>query len=304
MQRFENILVVADSSLDAGSALTRAVELARVNAATVTVISVQREIERNLPNLQREIRRQQESYLQQLTRGVSSKGVNIRTKAITGIDFLEIIRKVVAGHHDLVIKPAEGRGGLGRWLFGSTDWHLLRKCPCPVWIMKASKRQRYSRILAAVDPTPGDTANQELSKLILGLATSLAGKEGSELHVVHAWSAPSGKLLRSGRSPMSQSDVDRYLKERRKAHKQALTNMLADYDLSEIPNRIHLLKGDPADVIPRVSREIKADLVVMGTVARTGIAGFFIGNTAERTLNDLDCSVLTVKPEGFKTPIG
>jgi nucleotide-binding universal stress UspA family protein len=45
------------------------------------------------------------------------------------------------------------------------------------------------------------------------------------------------------------------------------------------------------------------DLLVMGTVCRTGIAGFLIGNTAEEVLNQVDCSVLTVKPEGFETPV-
>jgi nucleotide-binding universal stress UspA family protein len=45
------------------------------------------------------------------------------------------------------------------------------------------------------------------------------------------------------------------------------------------------------------------DLLVMGTVCRTGISGFLIGNTAEEVLNQIDCSVLTVKPEGFVTPV-
>jgi len=41
----------------------------------------------------------------------------------------------------------------------------------------------------------------------------------------------------------------------------------------------------------------------MGTVARTGIPGLIIGNTAESILSDIDCSLLAVKPEGFVTPI-
>jgi nucleotide-binding universal stress UspA family protein len=41
----------------------------------------------------------------------------------------------------------------------------------------------------------------------------------------------------------------------------------------------------------------------MGTVCRTGVTGFLIGNTAEKVLNNVDCSVLTVKPEGFVTPV-
>ena len=56
-------------------------------------------------------------------------------------------------------------------------------------------------------------------------------------------------------------------------------------------------------MIPELAREIKADLIVMGTVARTGISGFFMGNTAETILNRLDCSVLAVKPQGFETPV-
>ncbi len=47
----------------------------------------------------------------------------------------------------------------------------------------------------------------------------------------------------------------------------------------------------------------KADLLVMGTVCRTGVPGFFIGNTAEDVLQQVDCSVLAVKPKGFVTPV-
>jgi nucleotide-binding universal stress UspA family protein len=63
------------------------------------------------------------------------------------------------------------------------------------------------------------------------------------------------------------------------------------------------LKGDPRKTIPEFTNEIKADLVVMGTVARTGLSGFFMGNTAETILNQLNCSVLAIKPPGFVTPV-
>jgi universal stress protein E len=44
-------------------------------------------------------------------------------------------------------------------------------------------------------------------------------------------------------------------------------------------------------------------LLVMGTIARTGITGVFVGNTAERLLPQIPCSVLAIKPAGFKSPI-
>ena len=46
-----------------------------------------------------------------------------------------------------------------------------------------------------------------------------------------------------------------------------------------------------------------SDQVVMGTVCRTGLAGFFIGNTAESVLQQVNCSVLVLKPEGFVSPV-
>jgi universal stress protein E len=67
--------------------------------------------------------------------------------------------------------------------------------------------------------------------------------------------------------------------------------------------RLHLPKGPAKTMIPTSAARLSADLVVMGTVARTGISGFIIGNTAEAILDQLTCSVLAVKPPGFTTPV-
>jgi nucleotide-binding universal stress UspA family protein len=158
-------------------------------------------------------------------------------------------------------------------------------------------------VLAAVDVNPGIGANRELNKLILDLVTSLAEREGSEMHIVHAWSVPGEKSIRSGRIQMHQSDRERYLAEIKKAHREWLSNLLAEFGLDRRSAKIHLLKGDPGNVIPRVAGKTNAELVVMGTVARTGVPGFLIGNTAEKTLSKLKCSVLVVKPASFETPV-
>ncbi len=60
---------------------------------------------------------------------------------------------------------------------------------------------------------------------------------------------------------------------------------------------------DPTRAIARVGRLVKRDLIVMGTVGRVGIPGLLIGNTAERILGDMSCSVLAVKPQGFVAPV-
>jgi nucleotide-binding universal stress UspA family protein len=65
----------------------------------------------------------------------------------------------------------------------------------------------------------------------------------------------------------------------------------------------HILKGEPDRLIPEMSEKLAADVVVMGTVARTGLDGVLIGNTAENVLQQIGRSVLAVKPEGFVSPV-
>lgn len=64
-----------------------------------------------------------------------------------------------------------------------------------------------------------------------------------------------------------------------------------------------LLKGEPEDLIPATITDTKIDILIMGTVARTGISGFIIGNTAENILQKIDCSLLALKPQGFVSPV-
>ena len=83
---------------------------------------------------------------------------------------------------------------------------------------------------------------------------------------------------------------------------EVIGNMEQD-DKKRLNLRKHLVKGPAHKEIPIVAKQIEADLVVMGTVARTGVPGFIMGNTAETILNQVECSVLAIKPAGFITPI-
>ena len=303
MQRFTNILYINDPPANAKSALQRAVQLARSNAAQLTIANLVVEFPLSMNRLQSTFRQLQDEQLRSLLDALPSEGLDIKTRLLPGTPFLEIIKQVMREGHDLVIKPAEGRGGLTSMLFGSTDLHLLRKCPCPVWIIKPAKRKKYARILAAVDPDPAERSNAELNKLILDLATSLAQRENSELHIVHAWSMVYETALRSGRANLPMSEIDRLVRDTRKSHKKWLQELLSQHDLQNIKAKIHLQKGDAGDVIPALAQKKRIQLIVMGTVARTGIPGFIIGNTAEKTLAAVDCSVLAVKPKAFSTPV-
>ncbi len=312
MKRFKNILLFADPSTDVTVFFRRALSLAKHNQARLTVLDVvdqlphdlQRAITIMAPSeLQDIVIKERLSQLEKLVKPARKKGIRISTKVLIGTPFLDIIREVLRNHHDLVIKSAEGKGTAKQLLFGSIDMHLMRKCPCPVWVIKSSKQKQFARILAAVDPDPSNEEAKTLNTLIMDLATSLAIQERSELHIVHVWEMYIKKRYLHSRDGLSSRDVARMARDGRKMHKGWLDKLLGDYDLGAIDHQVHLLKGDPDHVISELARKKRVELLVMGTVVRTGIQGFLIGNTAERVLNQVNCSVLTVKPDGFVTPV-
>ncbi len=97
------------------------------------------------------------------------------------------------------------------------------------------------------------------------------------------------------------TDVDEIVRGIEAAHQSELDRLLRPYPYDK--RTVHLIKGQAGDVIPNLAESLEVDLVVIGTVGRTGVPGLLIGNTAETILNAVDCSVLTLKPEGFETPI-
>ncbi len=240
--------------------------------------------------------------LEQWVDFIQQSGVPVGGKLLYGTPFLEIIREVLRNDHDLVMTTAEGRGGLKEMLFGSTTMHLMRQCPCPVWVIKPSQPEWHTRILAAVDPAPLDEEQYAVNIKIMDLATALARRQQSELIVVHTWTFPVERSLRSGYIGPSV-EVDRWVDEARNLHRRRLIELLRPYPLQDLKSQVYMLKGEPGRLIPELAAKMEVGLIVMGTVSRTGVAGLLIGNTAERILRQVDCSVLTVKPDGFVTPV-
>jgi universal stress protein E len=233
-------------------------------------------------------------------RSARTSGARVATRLRVGEPFVEIIRDVMEHDIDLVVLATTAKAGLKRRLFGGVSTHLMRKCPAPVLILRPGRSERFRRIVAAVDPEVKGDAHDTLNGRILELAKTLATRDRAKLHVVHAWSVLAESILR-GRAGVSPDEVRSLVRSEAARHRDEVRRLLARHSVTG--HRLHLIKGDPANVIPEVVARLRADLLVMGTVCRTGIPGLFIGNTAERILNAVDCSVLTVKPRGFVSPV-
>jgi len=323
MRRFKNILCVMAAESNCRSALKRAVDLAESNQATLTVATV---IERAPENLRRNVAgidpgdvqaRLTETQAERLGSLIDpfSKRAVINTRVMTGTPFLEIIRQVLRDGHDLVIKCPESPDWLDRF-FAGDDMHLLRKCPCPVWMVNPESEASYQRILAAVDvddnyPPAELETRSALNEAVMEIAGSLAVSEFAELHVVHAWEAIGESAMRHGAFiSQPKEDVDAYVEQVRRSNARRLdeliqhvTEKLGSDAMEYLKPQLHLQKGAARKEIPALARRLQVDCIVMGTVARTGIRGFFMGNTAETILGQIDCSVLAIKPSGFVTPV-
>ena len=322
MQRFKNILCVVETGKACKAVMERAITLSENNQASLTVVDVVERVTAGIgmpeggpisADLQAALVGTHEQGLETLVAPYRAR-VEIQTRVLVGVPFLEIILDVLRNGHDLVIKVPENRDWLDRF-FGSDDMHLLRKCPCPVWLIKPRKPRPYRRILAAVDvdeayPPAELQSRRALNQHILELASSLALSDFAELHVAHAWDAILESAMHTAFIHTPEDKVVSYIEQERQHHAAALdvlmrevTANLGEDTLAYLKPRAHLVKGWARKEIPALARRIEADLVVMGTVARTGVPGIIMGNTAETILNQIDCSILAIKPPGFVTPV-
>ena len=306
MNRFKNILFVADQPGTESKSFRNALALANANKASLTVMDVVEPMVWSAENQARFgtdlttiLRDRRLDELAVVTSPHRNEHLMIRTDVAIGTPFLEIIRATLRNRFDLVIKSAEKTEGLLSSTLGPNDQHLVRKCPCPVWIDRDETTHPYCKILAAVDPL-GDE-DKGLSRMILDLALSIEPE--AEVHIVHAWRLPGESSLKSGWARVPPDRLKDVLEEQEHMHKEALSELLSHYDMRLDDSNVHFEKADAAPLVTVIAKKLPADLVVTGTVGRTGIPGFFIGNTAESLMQVLDIPILTVKPTNFVSPV-
>ena len=307
MERFKNILFVSCGGKSDMAALTRANRLALSNQARVTLVRVIEGLplaasyflsSKRITELQEASETLADNELERL-KGHFDGSLQVTTQVLTGKPFIELIRAVNAASHDLIIKTKEATGE-GPTL-GSDDLHLLRKCPCPIWIINPGQRKPFGKILIAVDPDPSDPERLRLHADLVKLGTSLARNEHGKVEVVHAWRVYGETMLRGPRFKLSDVEINALTDNEKATRQQWLDALVAPYADSNI--KVTLVKGQPEVVLTEIIEKKKPDIVVMGTVARSGLPGLLIGNTAEYVLSRINSSILTVKPRGFKSPV-
>ena len=187
---------------------------------------------------------------------------------------------------ELVVKQHLPDNPLKKALLTPDDWKLLRYCPAPVLLVKTTASWMKGNVLAAVDVGNHDDQHHVLHDTIVSHAADIVEMINGELHLVSAHPAP----MLSAADPIYQLRENIATRYRDQAQRYAEANGL---DLEHM----HIAEGPADTLIPTVARQIGASVTVIGTVARKGIAGALIGNTAEVILDQLDSDILVLKPE-------
>jgi universal stress protein E len=255
----------------------------------------------SLAELKRESLQLRQTRLEAHVARADTRGAEVSCKVLWDYPPHEaIVRRANRIKADLIIAECHEGSRLTPWLVHLTDWELLRTSPVPVMLMKNTKLYERPAILAAVDPSHQHAKPAALDDEIVALGGSLAKSLRGSLHAMHA-NYPAVFGLTLGDPGIDAVSLAASYAEQKRKDADDFKTFATRAGIAR--SRRHAIDGDPVYGIPRVARAMRAQLVVMGAVSRSGLKRVFIGNTAERVLNELPCDVLVVKPPRFKARV-
>ncbi|MDA7979006.1 MAG: universal stress protein [Pirellulales bacterium] len=299
MTGFKNILVGIDTEQPDPGTLNQAKAIARRYDAKIKLLDTVPEFSwlskaftpRHKDLLELLIQEQRER-LDAIAVEIGSEGFDVSVRCQAGRQSAALIQEATEGGHDLVMRVAKGRFSRRSGSMGTSAMKLLRRCPCALWLTKPGQTEPAERVMAAVDATPEDEDHGKLNFRILQLASEVCVKK-EDLHAVYVWEVFGESIFKA---KMPEDEFQTLEQEFRERNATSFNRVLEPHGLSlESPN-VAMHHGDPVNVIPQSLASNSIDLLVMGTVAREGIPGMLLGNTAEALVDKIKCGLLTIHP--------
>lgn len=207
----------------------------------------------------------------------------------------DIIKSARDYKADFVFKSVRQHAPLKRMFYTSTDWNLIRMCPTALLLVRDQGTARGKPVIASVNIDDEDTEHQELNRIVLAQANALAEVLGAKVHLIYAYGP--AVVMGDGADPMAyQIAKDKHDAEFKKAKALASANNV-------LASNTKLREGTPETIVTEYGEEISAGIIVLGTVARSGASGLFIGNTAESMLEKTHRDMFVIKLESFVSPV-
>lgn len=304
MIEYSRILAVIEPEREAQPAISRAIELAKKTGASITafmtIYDFSYEMTTMLSSEERELMRQ--AVVKERTNWLAEQLEDYHFEIEPVVEwnnraYEAIIKYAITHDSDIIVKATRAHDDLRSVIFTPTDWHLVRKCPTPVLLVKDHDWPSNGKIVAAVNVGTEDREHAQLNDRLTTIALDYAKLLSGHVHLANCY--PGTPLNIAIEVP--EFDPETYNESVKNHHLEEMEKHSARYAIAL--DNCHVKEGLPEKVIPQVAQELDAELVIIGTVGRVGISAALIGNTAEHVIDELNCDVLAIKPDGFESPV-
>ena len=217
-------------------------------------------------------------WLEQLMQPCRVSGVPYTTQVTWNKEWVDsTIRAVEKSGCNLVIKSSFHHSKARRFFSTTSDYELMHRCACPILFTHQEQEWKTDRMLACLDLVSADPQHMRLNNVIIRDAQAFAKIVGMDLYVACAYT----QAIDSEHLPLE-------------THGHDVTRAQLGELYAVKPERVLLRQGNTVETLKAICDEIDPSIVIIGTLARTGIKGKLIGNTAEKLIDIVDADLLTV----------
>ncbi len=308
MTSIKKILVDLDPTREEQPALDRGIYLAKQYGASVTLFlaAYNRSLVSNIFFDSEQLDAAKQGYLNSKKRWMETylesaiqEDVEADIDIVWAKPVYEAINKK-AEDYDLIIKSTHHHPTINKIFFTPNDWQLLKTCTKPLILAKSESRNRYTNIMAAIDPSNRHHHAKELDPNILRTTREIASSTDAIAHAVHCYDPIAYQLwtdigigMGAGMGPadftMGQDNYDQYIDQLKKVNEEQFTAAIDEVNFPK--EHLHLEEGYPESILPSLVKDYAIDLLVMGTSYHSGL----IGSTIEKILDDVNCDVMAVR---------
>lgn len=281
---WKSIAVVVDPLRKTHPALQKAAALAESCGARLTLLNTfvlpqptAKAVGISAPEIIDAALRERRRKLEALAATLRRRG--LRVQCVVEWDYPEheaLVRQVLATRPDLLVAGTSHHNRLVRWILSNTDWELIRSCPCPLWLVRGGALPKKPKVLVAVDPGHAQAGRSRLDSRLLGAARTLVDSIGGTISIIHS-------------DDVQHSRID------------AVERLGNRHDI--LPANRYVFPGEATRVLPEAVWHVGADILLLGAVSRSRLGQPFIGTTAERVIDRVECDVFVVKPVGYRSPV-
>lgn len=295
MFEHKHIIVLLDPAEESAAAVEKAATLAKLSGSKLTLFSSG--YDGALNSIHPHSENARDSYLSRLLDGLDAladtargKDIKVTTEAVWDKHAGTALLNYLSGNPaDLVVKATHHQNVIQRTFFSQTDWELIRHCPIPLLLTKATAWRDSITLTAAVDPVRTNDKPDFLDDHIIQCGTEMRTLLNAKLQLLHVYD-PTPLMIYLDQPAINSTDIG---EEIRIQHQEALIELAQSKDIDKADARLEM--GSPVQVIPDYLYEYDIDIVIMGAVSRSGLERWLLGHTAEKVLDRITVDILIAK---------